>query len=126
MAILNGIVKTIDNIINLYGGTCTIRSTSGEVYDPETSTTALEFTDYNVKMVAFDYLQRLSGTGAETNSLVRTGDKQLYVKLLNDQPMPNPVTDSVIYKGIRHNIITIKDTNPSGNYSYILELFIRE
>lgn len=123
---LNPIVRTVSNMILRYGGECTVIVPTEGAYNYETSSVDIIETPYIVKMIAFDYLQRLAGTGAESNSLIRNGDKQIFMMLAAGQPLPNPVTDSVVYKGIKHNIITVKDINPSGLKSYILEVFCRE
>ncbi len=127
MGNLNPIVRTINNILTRYGGTCivTILTDDGG-YNFDTSTAIINKTDYTVQMIAFDYIQRMQGTGSEPNTLIRSGDKQVFVKQIAGMPMPNPATDSVIYNGKKYNIVTIKDLNPSGVSSFVLEMFIRE
>lgn len=127
MGNLDPIVRTINNILTRYGGTCivTINIDDGE-YDYATSTAVISKTDYTVQMIAFDYIQRMQGIGSETNTLIRSGDKQLFIKQTAGMPLPNPATDSVIYNGTRFNIITVKDVNPSGASSFVLEVFVRE
>lgn len=123
---LDPITRTVYNILTRYGGMCTITISVPGPYDYETSTGTVTNTDYEAKMIAFDYLQRMQGTGFETNMLIRTGDKQLFVKMPEGMPMPKPGSDSVVYSGRKFNIITVKDLNPSGNSSFLLEMFVRE
>jgi hypothetical protein len=109
-----------------YGGTCVVSIITEGPYDLETSTVPIIRSDYTCKSIAFDYLQRMQGIGFETNTLVRSGDKQIFVKMVDGMPLPTPGTDSITYMGKKMNIVTVKDYNPSGNYSYVLEIFARE
>lgn len=126
MTTMDPIVRTVYNILTRYGGPCTVNiATEGE-YDPETSTAVETTTQYTAQSIAFDYLQRMQGTAFQPNTLIRSGDKQFFVKMPAGAPLPNPGTDSVVYNGKTFNIITVKDYNPSGTYSFLLEMFIRE
>ena len=123
---LNPIVRTVSNMIIRYGGVCTLVVTRPGDYDYDTSSCPVVTTNYPVKMISFDYNQRMSGVGVEDSSLIRNGDKQLFMMLSPGQPVPSPGNDSIIFKGIKHNVITVKDINPSGLKSYVLEVYCRE
>lgn len=125
---LDPIIRTISNMMSRFGGTSTLTVTTSESsYDYDTSTSEEVVTDYPVQSIAFDYIQKKDGIGSgEGNTLIRSGDKQIFIKPYPSLPLPNPRTDNVTYKGTVYTIVTVKDYNPSGVQSVLYELFIRE
>lgn len=125
MAGLDPIIRTVLNMITRYGGTSVLTVSSPGTYDVSTSSVIEINTDYTVKMIAFDYFQKVSGMNTEINTLIRNGDKQVFM-LPEANPRPTPAVDSLVYNGIRHSIVSVKDLNPSGSQSILYELYIRE
>lgn len=120
------IVFCVTDILGEYGGPAQFISRSNGPYDPTVGTAPIVDTTYNVRMVAFDFLQKKDGDQGGENSLLKSGDKEVYMSSSVLLPRPNPKTDSIIYTGRKYSIITIKELNPSGTLSIVYQLFIRE
>ncbi len=125
MAALDPFIRTVLNMMNMFGGDSILVVSSEGAYNPQTSSVSRTETQHAIKTLAFDYIQKHDGESVMSNTLIRSGDKQLYVQP-STFPRPRAKTDSVIYKGIKHSIVTIKEINPSGTSIVLYELFIRE
>jgi hypothetical protein len=112
------------NIIRQFGGSATLTVVTGEVYDVETSTVVTTETQYPIKMVAQDYIQKSNGLYAQNGTLLQTGDKQFFIQS-EGVPVPRPGTDSIIFEGRKWTVLTVKDYNPSGVKSYCYEIYAR-
>lgn len=100
--------------------------TLGE-YDPSTS----EFIPvappvYSCKTIVLDYALQGNGDSTMYNTLIRTGDKRVYLQPVVNMPRLNPASDIVMLNGVRHKIITYKEVNPSQTGNYLVEMFVRE
>ena len=123
--VLDPVSKTALNMLTKYGGYSTLVSNTYSSYDDSTSIAAKVTKKYQVKTLAFDYLTKHSGSTADANSLIRAGDKQIFL-LPSVAPAPVAVVDSLIHNGRVYNIVFVKDLNPSGSKSILYELFVRE
>jgi hypothetical protein len=94
-------------------------------YDPATSTTTPSTTEYVIRLLAQDYIQRAGGIATAIGGLVMTGDKQFWIKPEDGVPLPRPGVDFIIYEGKRWTVTTVKDMNPSGGKSYVYEVYAR-
>lgn len=117
--------RVVLNMVTKYGGYSTLNVASAGSYDATTSRVVETNVQYQIRTLKFDYIPKKDGETTMPNTLIRSGDKQLFV-LPSTAPIPNPKTDEVIYQGVRHSIITVKELNPSGSNLMLIELFIRE
>jgi hypothetical protein len=105
-----------------------------EEYDTSTSENIVTFQDYAVNILVFDYVRKQEGMGTEKNTLVQTGDKQVYVqppqKTDVGLPLPHlsPNRDFLKVGDKIYKIITVKQYNPSLSTDgcIMYELYIRE
>lgn len=111
--------------MRLHGGQSVIRVTTGIEYDVETSTMVNTVTTFNVETVVMDYTQKFSGFGTES-TLVKTGDKQVFVKVVDGLPVPVAGRDTLILSGEDFSIVSVKEINPSGIKAYVYEIFARQ
>lgn len=110
-----------------YGGPATLLSVGPAVYNPATSESVPSETSYEVTAMVFDYTLQSNGTQTEKNTLIQTGDKQVFIKPLS-APAPttfSPEKDFLILGGKRYRIITYKELNPSQSSNLLIELFVR-
>jgi hypothetical protein len=126
MGFYDDITAEVLDILNECGGPATFISRSTGTYDPATGTSPVVDTPYTVQMVAFDFLQKRDGDSGQGNTLLKSGDKEIYMASKILLPRPNPKTDSIVYTGRKYSIITVKELNPSGIASVVYQLFIRE
>lgn len=124
---LDPLVRTVLTMMSRWGGDATLVVDSGDAtYDPETSTTTLSVTDYLIRIIAQDYIQKTSGIMSQTGGLVQTGDKQFFIQPQEGVPAPRVGVDSIIFEGKKWTPITLKDYNPSGTKSYLYEVYARQ
>jgi hypothetical protein len=123
---LDPLIRGVVNMMSRYGGLAMLVVDSGEsTYDPETSTTTPNVTEYSIRVLAQDYIQNASGLTSQTGGLVQTGDKQFFIQPEEGTPAPRPGTDYIIFEGRKWTAISIKDYNPSGMKSYLYEVYAR-
>jgi hypothetical protein len=105
-----------------------------ETYDPTTSENTVSYQDYAVNILVFDYVRKQEGVGEEKNTLVQTGDKQVYVqppqKTDAGIPLPHlsPNSDFLKVGDKTYKIVTVKQYNPSmsSDGCIVYELYVRE
>jgi len=124
---LDPLIRTVYQLMTRYGGNAElIQETGATEYDPETSTGIAVTTTTTVRALSFEYLAKKDGLGTLSNTLVEAGDKWFFIKPQPGITMPKPKKDNVIFNGVKYNVITVKDTNPSGALSILWELQLRE
>lgn len=126
MAAYDDFVEVVTEMMQDYGGPAIFVSNAQTEYDPSTGKSVTTPNQFNVSILAFDFLQKKDGYGGMNNSLVRSGDKQVYMQSGPLVPIPNAKTDTIIFNGSTFNIITVKSLNPSGSSVVVTEMFIRE
>lgn len=92
------------------------RAVPGE-YDPGTGGSADVDVDYEGTGAAFDYSLKDSGQASDPNTLIRVGDKQLYLAATqtSGEPMPTPLTSNkVVIGSVVWNVQNVKEINPAG------------
>lgn len=131
---MNVLDRTVANMVARFGTTAYISVAASEVYDPATSKNIVTFQDYLVNVMFFDYIRKTEGVGTENNTLVQTGDKQVYVqppqKNGSGVPLPSlqPNKDLLKFNGKVYKIVTVKQYNPSQSLDgcILYELYVRE
>lgn len=131
---MNQLDRTVANMMSKFGTTAYVRVSLSESYDPSTSENIVSYRDFPVKAMFFDYVRKNEGEGTENNTLIKTGDKQVYIqppqKTQDGLPLPHlsPNKDYLKVGGKVYKIITIKQLNPSysDDGCVLFELYIRE
>lgn len=125
MSAFNPFLRVVSDMMRRFGGDGTMLKISGGVYDPITSTMSSAESEYPIRAMLFDYVPRLDGSGLEKSSLIRNGDKQLFIKPDEGMPAPEP-HDKITFGGITYSVIVVKALDPSGSQPIYYELFLRE
>jgi hypothetical protein len=120
-----------------YGTQGYISVAISSAYDPDTSENVVTYHDYPVNVLVFDYVRKNEGEGTANNTLVKTGDKQVYVQppqKNNLDPLPHLDANKDLLKiettdGVAtYKIVTVKQYNPSltSQGCILYELYVRE
>lgn len=130
---MNVLDRAVAKITGMFGTQAIIRIVTGQQYDTTTSQNVVTYTDYNVNVIIQDYLRKEDGLGAERNTLIQSGDKQVYVQppqKIGSLPLPtiSPNQDLFVFGGKVYKIVFLKQLNPSMsvNGCVAYELYIRE
>ena len=118
------IVKTVTDMMKRRGGDAKLIVAGVPTYDTATSLVTSAEVAYPVRALVFDYVQKSMGMGVQGDSLVRSGDKQVFIKP-SDFPRPVAKVDSFLYQGSKFSIIVAKEINPSGSDVLLHELHVR-
>lgn len=71
------------------------------------------------------------GDGTKNNTLIRDGDKLLFIRPPQKTDSTNlvldvnPSSDKILIGTTRYNIVTFKTTNPTASNSFLYEFYIR-
>jgi hypothetical protein len=131
---MNAFDRTVASMMSKFGTVGAIKVVLSESYDPATSENSVIYKDYPVNIMVFDYVRKSEGEGTQSNTLIKTGDKQVYVqppqKTDNGLPLPSFSANNSFLKlnGKTYKIITVKQLNPSltSDGCMLFELYIRE
>lgn len=99
------------------GQTVKLRRTVPGEYDPSTGGAVDVDVDYEGTGAAFDYSLQDSGQASDPNTLIRVGDKQLYLAVTqtNGDAMPTPLTsDRMVIGAAVWSVQNVKEVNPAG------------
>jgi len=120
------LIRTVVSMMSRFGGDATLVVDSGEAsYDPATSTTTSATTEYPVRIIAQDYIQKSLGLLTKVGTTIQTGDKWIFVQPDDDTPLPRAEVDYILFEGRRWTVKVVKDHNPSGTKSYLYEIYAR-
>lgn len=131
---MNSFDRTVASMMSRFGTTAYISVALSEAYDPSTSENIVTYQDYLVNVMVFDYVRKTEGEGEEKNTLIKTGDKQVYVQPPQKTevgislPHLNANRDFLKIGGSVYKIVTVKQLNPalSQDSCVLYELYIRE
>lgn len=131
---MNQLDRTVASMMSRFGTTAYVSVAISEEYDPSTSENTVTYQDYLVNVMVFDYVRKTEGEGEEKNTLIKTGDKQVYVqppqKTEVGLPLPhlNANKDLLKIGDNIYKIVTVKQLNPalSQDSCVLYELYIRE
>jgi len=131
---MNQLDRTVASMMSKFGTTAYISVAISEEYDPSTSENTVSYQDYLVNIMVFDYVRKNEGEGTEHNTLVKTGDKQVYVQppqkteIALALPHLNANKDMLKIGDQVYKIVTVKQLNPSQQQDscVLYELYIRE
>ncbi len=94
-------------------------------YNPYTSGVSPSEVVYDVQAIVFDYTNKQEGSTTKPNTLIQTGDKQVYLIPNIDVTRVDPTTDFIVINGRRHKIVAAKSVDPTQSSPYYFELFVR-
>lgn len=117
---IDPIARTIANLIRMRGGVATLVVKTAGVYDPATSKSITTEDSYDIKHITFNAKDSIS-----PNSLIRSGDRQMFVQAEDSFPAPEAATGTVILNGQTFKIISANPLNPSGVKALMYELILR-
>lgn len=126
MNILDPVYRTVLQMMAARGGDGTLIAKGIPEYDPTTSSATSTDINYPVRVLVFDYIQKQAGLATENNSLIRTGDKQVFIKPYEGLPSPTAKDFTLVLKEVPYSVITVKEVNPSNANVYLYELFVRQ
>lgn len=123
----------VDKFMDSYGFSCTIIR-QGNNYDPTTSENITTEQLIPCTGILFDYTLRQLGDKNVADSLIQSGDKQLFIKPVQKAEFGDLTTitnlftssDSIEIGSIRYKVITFKQINPTTANPYVWELSIRK
>lgn len=130
---MNQLNRTVAAMMARFGTDASITVAGATEYDVETSQNVVSYRDYPVRAMFFDYIRKTEGEGEENNTLIKSGDKQVYVQppqQAGQDPLPHLQAnkDFITVQGTQYKIITVKQINPSlaVNDCILFELYIRQ
>lgn len=116
----------VNEFFTVQGWSCsaTLIKTSS-VYDPNTSENVVTESRFTMQAIPFDYINKFQGVSTQSDTLIKTGDKQVYLK-----PTPlvisiDPNADRLQIGSTIYKIVTVKECNPTLTNPLYYELFVR-
>lgn len=116
----------VNEFFTVQGWSCsaTLIKTSS-VYDPNTSENVVTESRFTMQAIPFDYINKFQGASTQSDTLIKTGDKQVYLK-----PTPlvisiDPSADRLQIGSTIYKIVTVKEVNPTLTNTLYYELFVR-
>jgi hypothetical protein len=119
--------SVVTEFFDVQGWSCTayIQKYTDGGYDVNTSEGIVNLTEYPIRAIPFDYVNKFQGTSTQDGTLIRTGDKQVFIKPSQYVASINPESDKLRMNGTVYKIITVKEFNPTLDNVLYYELFVR-
>lgn len=128
---MNDFDLTVVEFMNDYGVAATyIKKTQGD-YNPATGEAPETTVEIPVKAIQLDLPLTRNGASTIGGTVIQDGDKQVFVQppqKTEQYALPIVVdvaTDKINLNGVLWNIITFKETNPTGLNQILIELYVR-
>jgi hypothetical protein len=122
---------TVAEFMQEFGGLATFIIAGEAVRDLETGDVTFSETEYEVEAILLDLTLQSNGSQMIDGTLIQAGDKRAFVRPLEKKspsavmPAIEPSKDKFKMGGNTFNIVTLKETNPSGNNNVMFELYLR-
>ena len=100
-----------------------IKTTS--VYDPDTSENIVTEKRYTMQAIPLDYINKNEGAGTNAQTLIRSGDKQVFIKPSKYVTDIDPSADMLQMGSKVYKIITVKTFDTTLADVLYYELFVR-
>ena len=100
-----------------------IKTTS--VYVPETSENIVTEKRYTMQAIPLDYINKNEGVSTNAQTLIRSGDKQVFIKPSKYVTDIDPSADMLQMGSKVYKIITVKEMNTTLSDVLYYELFVR-
>lgn len=117
---IDPIVRTVANLIKHRGGQIGMVVTKAGVYDPETSSVSTQTMCYMPVGISLDAKESLA-----TGSLIKVGDKQVFMKPDSNIPAPDQTSTELRIDGDNWKVYLVKPMNPSGSQVIYYEIYAR-
>jgi len=117
---IDPVVRTVANLIKLRGGPLKMSIATTGVYNPDTSTVDNVVVDYTVQALVLDAKESLA-----MGSLVKAGDKQVFIKPDPVNPKPEQGTTELTISGEVFKVYLVKPLNPSDSKVIYYEVYAR-
>ena len=125
--------RALANMIKNFGGIATLQIYSDGTYDTTTGEVTNSKTDYPVNVLVFDYQLKKDGRNTDTDSLIESADKQVYVQPRNKvnarytMPRIMPNRDRILIGSDIWKIVALKELNPSNSNggAILFELYLK-
>lgn len=112
MAFYNDMRKLADNLITQYGNSFELKKPGTETYNPVTKKTSKTYTTYKGKCVMRPYTAEMIGS---LENIINVGDVQFKCVMQDMSVIPTEGVDYLIFGGIKYDIVSVGETNPSGS-----------
>lgn len=117
-------------IMGEFGTLVTYLRQTAEVYDPATDHIEESYDEYIVEGILMDLTLSSNGLSLKYGTLIESGDKELYMRPPKtesglDQLVISPSADYIFAAGIKYNIVTFKEVNPTGDAALLYTLYLR-
>lgn len=129
---MNLLDRTVASMMSKFGTTAQVVVVTNEYYDPSSSENVVTTLEYDVSALIFDFIRKGDGLGTENNTLIQTGDKQVFIQppdKIGGVPLPHilPNRDKIRINGTLYKIIVLKQDNMSITQQgcVMYELFVR-
>lgn len=114
---------TGDRLLKRFGAASSLTRRTEGAYDPNTGSSTVTETVQPCTAAMFDFNTQLSGTRFDGQSLIQSGDKQVYVSSVGmAAPAPG---DFLVFGGVSYAVIAVKRLAPSG-VDVLYELQVRQ
>ncbi len=117
--------RVVQNMMTRWGGPATVVIVGASTYDPTTSESAPAESIYPVSAIQLDYTLQSNGQQAMPGTLIRSGDKQVFIQPTDILPDLKAERDFIVLGATRYRVVTSKALNPSQSSLYLYELFVR-
>lgn len=119
----HSVVKEFLNDQQWHVNVTLIKTTS--VYDPDTSENIVTEKRYTMQAIPLDYINKNEGAGTNVQTLIRSGDKQVFIRPNRFVTSIDPSADTLKIGNIVYKIVTVKEVNPTSSDVLYYELFAR-
>lgn len=98
-------------------------------YDPDTGTAEAGVDELPITCILMDLTLQSNGAGTREKTLIRDGDKVLYVQpadgLGTVLAAVDSATDKVVVGGVTYDVVTTKSLDPTASDPILFELYVR-
>lgn len=114
MTFYSELATTALELLAEFGVSGVLRRPSAGTFDPAAGTvTGSTNTDYTITAALFDYGLKESGATLADGTVIKAGDKQIYVAASGLAVAP-AITDTLIINSVTYRIANVKIIAPSG------------
>lgn len=94
-------------------------------YDPAQGAPSATVTEIPVEAIMMDLTLQSNGASVKFGTQIEAGDKELYIRPIEELPTISPSSDTVKIGTTEYRIVTFKEVNPSASNPILFNLYIR-
>lgn len=126
---LDDLDQAVFEIMGEFGTLVTYLKQTG-TYNILTDEIPEAFSEYIVEGLLMDLTLSSNGLSLKYGTLIQAGDKELYIRPPKtpeglDVLVISPAADFVLAAGVKYNIVTFKEVNPTGDAALLYTLYLR-